>query len=147
MADRETAWARVRRRVWVLVLVTSVRLALWVLPFRLARRLFDRAPAPDAPSDARRAVRVAHEIRWASRRVPRATCFTQALAARIWLARLGVANDLRIGVARNATGGPEAHAWIEVAGLVVLGNLVDLQRFAPLPDGPSAASSPPPSSP
>ncbi len=131
----------------MLALVTFVRLALWVLPFRLARRLFDREPAPDARTDVRRAVRVAQEIRWASRRVPRATCFTQALAARIWLARLGVANDLRIGVARSETGVPQAHAWIEVADAVVLGNLADLHRFARLPDGPGATPSPPPRTP
>lgn len=116
-----------------LALVAGVRLVLWWVPFRVARRWFDRAPGPDAVVDLRRARGVANEVRRASRRVPRASCFTQALAARTWLARHGLANELRIGVARRPDGSPEAHAWIEVGGHVVLGDVPDLARFGRLP--------------
>lgn len=129
----------VRRRLLALVLVASVRVVLWLVPYRVARRWFDRGPGADAVVDVRRARSVANEVRRASRRVPRASCFTQALAARTWLARHGLANDLRIGVARKPDGSPEAHAWIEVAGHVVLGDVPDLARFARLPVPGTAA--------
>lgn len=119
--------------MWALALVAGVRVVLWLVPYRVARRWFDRAPGPDAVVDVRRARGVANEVRRASRRVPRASCFTQALAARTWLARHGLANELRIGVARKPDGSPEAHAWIEVAGQVVLGDVPDLARFGRLP--------------
>jgi hypothetical protein len=138
MADRARRVTTVRRRVAALALVAAVRLVLWWVPYRSARRWFDRAPGPDAVVDLRRARAIANEVRRASRLVPRASCFTQALAARTWLARRGLANELRIGVARKPDGSPEAHAWIEVAGQVVLGDVPDLARFGRL-DVPGTA--------
>jgi hypothetical protein len=43
---------------------------------------------------------------------------------------------LVIGVAKNQFQELEAHAWIEVQGRVVIGQLHDLERFTPLPTLP-----------
>lgn len=140
MADPVRSLSAPRRRVLALALVGTVRMVLWLVPYRMARRWFDRAPGPNAVVDVRRALGVANEVRRASRRIAGASCFTQALAARTWLARRGLANELRIGVARKPDGTPEAHAWIEVAGQVVLGDVPDLARFGRLPASDTAAA-------
>lgn len=133
MADAGTRLRSARRRLLAVALVAAVRLSLSLLPYRVAHRWFDRSPGPAAVPDVRQGRGIAREVRQASRLVPRASCFTQALAARAWLARHGIANDLRIGVARRPDGSPEAHAWVEVGGDVVLGDLPDLGRFARMP--------------
>lgn len=64
-------------------------------------------------------------ITWAITRVspavPGAECLAQAVAARDWLARLGVQSVVRYGVRRDATRAIAAHAWLEHDGVVVLG--------------------------
>ena len=117
----------------VLGIVVLVRLALWTLPFKtvlawVKRRLYE------SPKHAHIS---AGKIIWAvvvsSRLVPRASCLTQALSAQLVLARYGFQSDLRIGVARDAQGVFEAHAWLEQEGQVILGGRHDLSRYAPLP--------------
>ena len=61
-------------------LVAAVRLALWTIPFRLARRLFATHPAV-SPALAQIPVeRLTWAVRAAARRIPEATCLTQAVA-------------------------------------------------------------------
>jgi hypothetical protein len=48
-------------------------------------------------------------------------CLVQALAGQMLLARYGQASQLRIGVARFADGQFKAHAWVEVAGRILIG--------------------------
>lgn len=55
------------------------------------------------------AERTAHR---ASRLVPGAACMHRALAARVFLARRGVASELVVGLRK--TGALEGHAWLEV---------------------------------
>lgn len=140
------------RLVRALVVLAMVRIALWVLPFRLVRRFAVRlansihshhsqrsgtAPGPahrDLESTA--AAHVSWAVERAGRFVPGATCLVRALAAQALLAHEGVASTLRFGVTRG--GGNEfnqfrAHAWLECAGRVVVGGDEDLSRFSPLP--------------
>lgn len=67
----------------------------------------------------------------AARRIPAATCLTQALAAQYLLRRRGLEADLRIGVARAAGEPLEAHAWVESRGQVVVGGVA--RPYTPLP--------------
>lgn len=54
-----------------------------------------------------------------ARRLPlRSPCLVRSVSAQAMLARRGVPSDLRIGV-RPAEGMLEAHAWLEVDGVVV----------------------------
>jgi hypothetical protein len=83
--------------------------------------------------DAQAQTLVAWALTRASRWVPGARCLTRALAGQVMLGRRGLPADLRLGVARTAAGGVEAHAWLERAGGVVVGDVPDLGRYARLP--------------
>lgn len=112
-------------------LVLAVRLALWLLPFRLIVAALGRLPVQrgrHAPS----ARRVALAVATASRYVPCASCLTQALAAQALLRRYRHPAELRIGVARPAGRRLAAHAWVVCAGAVVIGDTGDLAAFRTL---------------
>ena len=121
------------RTIFTLV---AARLATWVLPFGVGRRLLvgkRRAPTPRVTRE---------QIRWAmakaQRVVPRATCLPQALAAEALLTRGGLAADLQIGVMKTPEGKLLAHAWVESEGRIVVGELPEgLGAYTRLPSLPS----------
>jgi hypothetical protein len=125
------------RAAWV---VAFVRLALWVLPWRVIaagmRRLEQTPPARtnDSTTDARE---LAWAIRIAARRIPGATCLTQGLAGQWLLKRAGHSARLRVGVRRNPVGRFEAHAWLECCDEILVGQEI-AGRFKPLPAIPVA---------
>ena len=126
------ALPRVRRRLFLraLVAVTAFRAALTVLPFRRTRQLAAREhgrTTPHATPDD-----LAWAVSAAARRVPGATCLTQALALQALLRREGHDATLKLGVARGELGALEAHAWLESGGRVVIGG-PQAARFLPLP--------------
>jgi hypothetical protein len=115
----------------------GVRLALWVLPFARVIALAERLAQPRetgsrhvAPST------VARRVRRAARLVPRATCLSQAIAARVLLASSGRASQVRFGVTAPTGSRLEAHAWLECDGEVVIGDVPDGPRYTPFPDLP-----------
>jgi hypothetical protein len=120
-------------KAWLLV--ASIRLGLWVLPFGVVRRLVSRrvrcapGPAGDGPRSPEALVRA---VRRVSRFVPCASCLTQALAAEVLLRRAGHTPRLRIGLRRDDAGTLRAHAWVELLGQVVLGD-AEVEGFTPLP--------------
>lgn len=100
-------------------------MALWVAPFPwvLEGTRFCAACSP-----SRRALTPAGAVTAIDRALPltlRASCLTQALAGWIMLTRHGVVGRISIGVAS-----PEqnfrAHAWLEVGGRVILGDIEDV---------------------
>jgi hypothetical protein len=111
--------------------VAGYRLALTMLPFRWVRSVAARTGRVER---TRRDGRSPEELTWAvataSRRVPRATCLTQALALQALLAREGYESDLHIGVAKAPDGALEAHAWLSSGGHVLIGG--GAERFTPL---------------
>jgi hypothetical protein len=120
--------------------VVWVRLALWRWPYaRVRARLAQRTAARRASRAAKPAQTEPTALAWAvratARRVPKASCLTQALALESWLAEHGVDTDVRIGVARRPDGSFEAHAWVEHDGQVLIGGVPDLGRFSVLPSG------------
>ncbi len=136
--ERLRRFARLRsedRRLLLeaLAIVTTMRVALWVLPFGRLRAAIRRVPPHPRSSThpPRGADRIAWSVASAALFVPKASCLTQALAAEMLLRRAGLPADLRIGVATDAAGALEAHAWIESEGRVLIGDL-DLDRFTPL---------------
>lgn len=115
-----------------------VRLALWMLPYRRVRSLFDPRSrfGPSPLSDEERSARISATtlaIRRGARLVPAASCLTQAIATRSMLARRDIASTLRIGVAKSDGASLQAHAWVESGGDVVIGGRPDLARYALLP--------------
>jgi hypothetical protein len=121
-----------------IVLLSLVRAGLVVFPFRFTlravawcgtRRDLDRCTHGAAIARVSRAVHRAIRI------VPQGGhCLTSALTAKVLLARLGVAADLRIGVAREAAPAVAAHAWLEVDGEPVFGlTPAELPKYSLLP--------------
>jgi hypothetical protein len=126
-------------------LVAAVRLALWTLPSRFVLRYAllwnERAklrPTPgEPPADL-----VAWAVRAASRRIPEASCLTQALAGQIFLGMHGYDSQIHVGVAREEEGRLSAHAWLEVEGRILIGDH-GLDRYTRLPDIASSILQPP----
>jgi hypothetical protein len=124
---------------WLLVravlLLWTMRVGLWLLPFQTLRQLLAeftvramRAPVSERLSKAK----VVRTVETAARFTPLAsTCLTQALAAQVLLARRGYPALLRIGVLRDGKGRLQAHAWVESEDEVVIGEY-DLKRYTPL---------------
>ena len=115
-----------RAAVWL----AAARIALWTLPFARVQRLADgagarrrRAPSP-APG------RVAWAVETTAKSIPKASCLTQALAAKIMLERGGATPHLRIGVTTDRDEF-EAHAWLELDGRPLVGD-IELDRYARL---------------
>ena len=112
---------------WVLL----ARVAVRFVSFSRLRAVADRVTPGGRRADPRR---IAWAVEAAARRIPRASCLIQALAADAMLRRSGRLPDLHIGVAREGSAF-EAHAWLELDGTVLVGNHV-LHRYTPLTGGP-----------
>lgn len=111
--------------------VVELAIARWLLAHREVRKLIEPADRgiPQASVDRSIIDRVGYAIPRLGPRVPwRADCLVQALAARRWLAREGVASDLVIGVRND--GGFAAHAWLKVGSTVVTGS--PIEAYVPL---------------
>src|SRR6266545_1635612 len=119
------------------LLVAAVRLALWLLPFRILRRLLARLTPADSElleADPILLGRVAWAVTVSSRYVPSATCLTQALATKVLLCRRSQTAVPRIGVTRREKGEFLAHAWVESNGEVVIGGSESLlKRYTSMP--------------
>lgn len=133
------AWRAFRR-------VIAVRLMLWrrsqsqVRAALLHSRRRERTATPILLGDrdlAREPEALAWAVRAAARRVLMASCLTQAIALESLLAEADEVGIVRFGVARKPDGAFEAHAWVEHAGRILIGDLPDLDRFAVLPEGTS----------
>jgi hypothetical protein len=139
--DIGTAWRR-GPGVW-----RDIAVAAWELA--LANRAFRRTPPGELPllppsaaieakalTPSQQALldRVAYAVPIMGLRVPwRSDCVVQALAAKRWLARGGIAAHVCIGV-RKEEQGFEAHAWLTVGKRVVTGG--DISTYAELPPSP-----------
>lgn len=58
-------------------------------------------------------------------------CLVRAVAVALLLNRRRYPIQVRVGC-RSNSGGMEAHAWIEVDGRVIVGDLPDLETFVPI---------------
>lgn len=138
MLDR---WRRLDERERRLLLealaaLARARLTLWLRPFSATwRDLTGPTPRPMSVADADPVdpALVTLAVRRASRVIPASTCLPQALATYSMLTRRGILAEVRIGVAKDGRRGFEAHAWVELDGAVLIGQLRDLHRFEPLP--------------
>jgi len=105
--------------IWSGLLLVFFRAQLLVIPFSWVRataswlargRATCRAPA----------VRSGEIVESVARRFPGTTCLPIALTGYVLLARAGWAPVMRIGVTKQAHA-VEAHAWVEVDGVVAVG--------------------------
>jgi len=117
-------------------LLPLARLLLLVAPFealhRRARRAGERRAAP--AGDDRVPVAVGRAVAAAGRRVPFATCLSQALTVQFLLARRGIESTLWLGARRTDAGRFSAHAWVQCGGRFVIGGPTEgFSLFPPLP--------------
>ena len=76
--------------------------------------------------------RISWAVRAASRFIPGASnCLVRALATQSLLGQYGYSSELRIGVRKAEDGGLAAHAWLESAGAIVIGEF-ELNHYVPL---------------
>lgn len=121
------------------LLLEGIKFAVRLLPFRIVRRLLDWAERPlrrghRNPLYEASVDEISRAVALASRYTPGTkTCLTQALALRLLLVRRGYPATLRIGVVREGKERLQAHAWVESAGRVLIGDY-QLERYAPLID-------------
>lgn len=133
-----------RLLVRALFTVALVRLGLWILHPSYLMHHIERSADKSAARPLNRSPKGTASVRdivWSvkvsSRWIPGASCLTQALSARHILARHGHESKLRVGVARSAEGGIDAHAWVEVNDVPVIGARGS-HRFAAFDDLPAA---------
>ena len=96
--------------------------------------LIDIDPKSSMPLDPAQSAlvdRVALAIPGVAARLPwRADCLIQALAARRWLGRNGIATTLSLGVPKDMPAKFEAHAWLKAGDTIVTGG--DIGNYVPL---------------
>ena len=109
-----------------LFVVAVARVTLWILPLALARQVVAATTGAMKQIPVERLV---WAVKAVSRRVPQATCLTQALAVQTLLTRAGYASRLDIGVAKDAAHRFEAHAWVTCSNRIVIGG-PDVARYA-----------------
>ncbi len=127
---RDAGWVT---RLTAQALVAMVR-ARWAfgrleaaeIPARNARAA--KAEIADA-ADELLADRIGFIIARLAKRLPwRSDCVVQAIAAQEWLARLGMASEIRIGVERPEDGPFAAHAWLVRKERIITGG--DIARYS-----------------
>lgn len=112
-----------------LVAVLGARLALLVIPMRqvltwsTAEHYCGRAV-----SSPMLEMELSRFVGAVGRRIPGATCLTQALALRYLLEKRGIRSELEIGVGKDVRGF-KAHAWLTVDGRVVHGGGRQLANY------------------
>lgn len=123
------------------IVLATIRLGLWLLPFHILLKLLEKASQSDFPfptPNLQNPSLFLHKIVWsvntATRNMPGgAKCLARALTAKFLMARYGHFPKLCIGVAKKNEENIEAHAWIEYQGHIIIGFLPDLSRYIPLP--------------
>jgi hypothetical protein len=120
--------------------LTILRAGLWMLPFPRVLSLVERWKRPGA-APAHSAHPAPEKLAWAVRAASAAipggrNCLLRALAMQVMLGRAGHASELRLGVARPGEAAFAAHAWVECAGKIVMG---EDEAAAYVPLRPSAA--------
>lgn len=135
MARWGRIWEELPHLLQTYRLVWRIRVALWTLPFGDLREQCGSVPVNlDPPADRPTAMHLAWRVVIASRFVPGASCFTQALATDLLLREHGYSGQVQIGVAFNKRKQLTAHAWLEHDGVIIIGGRGH-QKFQQLPPG------------
>jgi hypothetical protein len=114
------------RAAWLLLLTTA---AVKLLRFRTANRLLRREVAANPGQFSPETICWA--VSAAARRIPGCNCLPQALAGAHLLRANGIAADVVLGVATQASR-LDAHAWIVHGNRVLLGGAMSEQRYTVL---------------
>jgi Transglutaminase-like superfamily len=125
------------------VLLTLVRLGLWLLPFnRLWKGLMQLGQLkPLLSSSPKTELQTMRQVLWAINLSTRFTpggakCLARALTAKVLLDQQRCPASFKIGVAKGEAGNLDAHAWIEFRGHVVIGQVDKLSDYTAMPTLP-----------
>lgn len=105
-------------------------LRLHLLPEKKWRPMLAASFSPASATTGYSEQQIAWAVRTAARYVPAANCLPQAIVAKRLLEEQGYQPVIRIGVRRPEESALSAHAWVDVAGRVVLGD--DGRDYQPL---------------
>ena len=121
--------------VMSLIILASIRLGLWLLPFRTLLKLLTKISQPMSNAQITNVTvgKIVWTVNAASRYMPGVKCLARALTTQVLMSRYGHSGQLRIGVTKGDRGNLEAHAWVEYQGRVAIGGLSNLSKFIPLP--------------
>lgn len=123
--------------VRVALLMGALKVALWLLPFGVVRRVLMRLtaghvqPAFDEARERRRIVRAVKAV--GRRMLGDKPCLPEALIVQLLFRRRGYPADLRIGIMKDEAGRFMAHAWVESGDEIVVGGSTSPQVYVPLP--------------
>src|SRR4051812_12665034 len=131
---RSVRYFTLPRQIRILLLqaalvVLAVRVGLWLLPSRWVVQSL-KQPKPRSSRGSASVAQIVRSVGAVSKRVPRATCLTQAIAAQVLLAHYGYSPIIKVGAARTEGPGWRAHAWVEVDGYPVIGVGPDLREYS-----------------
>ena len=120
---RALTWSERRLVLEAALLIAALRLALQVGGVRRVQRMLAASLPSSASSEAnesarRRSVEMSRLVDMAARHTVKNTCLQRSLALWWLLGRRGLASKIRVGT-RRQQGRFEAHAWVEVGGVVV----------------------------
>ena len=117
-----------------MLVLTSVTLGLRTIPWLKLQRLLLNIANWHARSAVRRVSlqSITRSIRTASYYIPKATCLPQALTAQHLLIWNSYPADFQIGVANDANGKLEAHAWVTSQNKIIAGGERAINRFVSL---------------
>ena len=122
----EAAWSLLGARVWIaLVPIDRItrRLGVFVSP---TDRRVARCRSGGQPDQAMTAAAIGWAVGRVASLVPfRAVCLQQAMAARAMLRRRGIASVLHFGAVKQGETRLDAHAWLDAAGVPVIGYPLD----------------------
>lgn len=126
LSPSELLWL-LRAVSWLaLVRVAHASLALRTTQ-GLLRRLSSLLTFAASPMTVSRAVWAVDSTSWM---VPGAgNCFVRAMSLQALLGQHGIRSELRVGFVQASGGGYEGHAWLELAGEVLIGETADLAAF------------------
>jgi len=126
------------RERWLLVQAVTLLGGAWLelrlrSPGKVQQSLVPAANHDHTTAEARPSIdEITAAVRHAHHLLPPETCLPQAVAGQRLLVRYGYPAELRLGASRGKDGALEAHAWAVCEQRVVVGQVPDLARYAPL---------------
>lgn len=118
------------------MLLTLVRLGLLLTSFKNLHKLLSKISHHPHKFEIQQSIYL-EDIVWAldisTRYMPGgAKCLARALTSSVFMSRYGYTPQFRIGVAKDENKDFKAHAWVEIEGKVIVGNLPDLLDYKPM---------------
>lgn len=119
----------------VFALHATITLLMPIAKFDRVRRWLKRRRSPNARCGAKTSEQLAATVVRTSRWIPGTSCLTEALCCHHLLRVNDFNASLVIGLERQGTGNLQAHAWVELDDVVVLGDNGRLDVYTPLENG------------